>query len=326
MKIPRALPVGFRLAALSWLLICSLVTHPAAAAPTGFMSAAGKFLRKDVDVITVTDVTEAGKLYPTPSPARPVRYRIVHLGARSFGGDWAGEEMPSKNAVLLWLMAAMRDQGLVLADSTHAPEVTLVFGWGMLAGKTGEPTIGGSGLMHIDNGAGATILAGGGEGGDLVAGNTVGSRRRALRFLGGDKVNLMWEQQQNAWMFEPRYLIRGMTRMGVAGKIWDFAEGDLFLGAVAAYPADYLENPKAPLLWQTRFACPATGLSLTKALPQMILAAAPNLGRETALPVNVNASDRFGSEVRMGDFTILNEDVDLAGAKINRPKAEPARK
>ncbi len=318
------------------LAVMCLVPLPLLAADTAFQRSIAGYLRKDVDVITVTDVTKAGQAYPPATSEHPVRYMIIHLGMSSFGPSWAGEKIPAKNAVLLWMMRAMRDQGYLLADMQHPPEVVLVFGWGILGDENSGVKLGGSRSLGkylesegVPGGFDGALITwqgmSGSEESDLVEGSSVGSRRRALKFLGGDKLDLMWEQDQNAWVFDPRRMIRNIRHTGVAGKVWDFAAGDLFVATVSAY-APATGQEKAPMLWQTRFACPATGLSLEKALPQMILAAAPNLGRETARPINVNASAAFGGKVNMGDFTILNDDVELAGAKTNRQKAKDSLK
>lgn len=294
--------------ALVLLAFTSPTVHSLPAASSAFANALGAFLHKDVDVIALTDVTEAGRALPPATVDHPVRYQIIHLGSLSFGSDWAGEKIPSNRAVLLWMMAAMRDQGYLLADDAHPPELTLVFGWGMFGESTGEPR-----LKSADE-----ALAG-------YAG-TVGSPRRALRFLGGQKVDLMWDQSAPPGFFEPRTLLRGMLRTGVTGKIWDFAASDLFVGVVRAYPFPLAGEKGENLLWETRFACPATGLSMDRALPQMILAAAPILGRETVKPVNVNATAQFGSTVNLGDFTILNDDVELAAPQLNRQNNQKSPK
>ena len=303
-------PLGFVRPVRALLLLAgfagsSLLLAGAPAPATAFQRTLTAFLHKDVDVITVTDVTEAGRACALATPDHPVRYRIIHLGMTSFGDNWAAEKIPSNNAVLLWMMAAMRDQGYLLADAAHPPELTLVFGWGLFRESTGEPAL--EAPTHFL--------------GNVASYGTVGSPRRALRFLGGEKVDLMWEQARTAGSIDSRVLLRGM-RTGVTAKVWDFAASDLFLGVVRAYPANLAGVTTKSLFWETRFACPATGLSLEQALPQMILAAAPNLGRETLKPVNVNATETYGSKVNFGDFTILNDDVELAAATVHREQVK----
>jgi hypothetical protein len=146
-----------------------------------------------------------------------------------------------------------------------------------------------------------------------------GIDRPALKFLGGDKVDLMWEQEQPGGMVDPRVLLRGMKRMGIAGKVWDIAESDLFLTVVRSYTMDSLHSPKVTLLWETRFACPATGLAMTDAMPLMIKVAAANLGRESKLPVSVNASEVFKGRVDLGELKFLGTEP---GPKTAPPKTE----
>ncbi len=238
-----------------------------------------RFLHKDVDVITVTDVTEEGKAYVPATPARPIRYKMIYVGETDFGRSWAGESIPPKMAVIKWMMAAMKAQGYLVADDQHPPEQLFVFGWGMLQG---------------------------------------GEARPALGFLGGDKVNLMWEQVQYGGFVSPNVLLRGLIRMGIAGKVWDIAESNLFMGVVRSYTLNSETALKTTKLWETRFACPATGLGLDDAMPLLISAAAVNFGRETAKPVTLNATDYFGGKVNFGEFKVLGE-----GDRLTAPKAEP---
>ena len=220
----------------------------------------------DIDVITVTDMTEEGRAYPAATPGQPIYYMIYDLGERSFGRTWAGEKTPKPRQARQWMMTAMVQQGYRLADDQHPPTQFFVFGWGMIVG---------------------------------------GPERPALKFLGGDKVGLMWEQEKYGGFVDARALFRSMQRRGIAGKVWDLAESDLFLGIVRSYSMESIKTEKPVLLWETRFGCPSTGFWMTEAMPLMIKAAALNLGRETKLPVSLNASDELGGHVDLGELKII---------------------
>lgn len=253
-----------------WCSALLLLAAPAEA-QTAFQKAADRFLHKDVDVITVTDVTEAGRAYAPATPEKPVYYKLVYFGHTHFDGtrSWAGESLPDNKEVLAWMMKAMRAQGYLVASEAHPPEQILIFSWGMMEG---------------------------------------GKHRPALGFLGGDKLNLMWEQVQYGGFVDPRVLLRGVIRTGVAGKVWDIAESDLFVGAVRSFTLDALESDDPTLLWETRFGCPATGLSMAKAMPLLVAAAARNLGRETEKPVAFNATEALSGKVSFGEFKVLGEE------------------
>ncbi len=275
-----------RRASLSRLIVFALAGAAGAMPARGEAhSALEKFLHRDVDVLTVTDVTPAGRAYAPATPARPVRYKLIYFGYMDFNGTrtWAGEKIPPNRDVLQWMLEAMRVQGYVVADETHPPEQVLVFSWGMMAGGTARP---------------------------------------ALGFLGGDKVNLMWEQVQYGGMVDSRVLTRGIQRTGIAGKVWDLAESNLFIGVVRSYAVDGFETDHLTQLWETRFACPSTGLTMTRAMPLMVRAAALNLGRETARPVSLNASAVFEGRVELGELKVLGtaEETEAASAPGEAPK------
>jgi len=84
---------------------------------------------------------------------------------------------------------------------------------------------------------------------------------------------------------------------------------------------DSMKAGKPAMLWETRFGCPADGLWLSEAMPQMIKAAALNLGRETKLPVNLNASDEFGGQVDYGELKVMGI---VPGPEKDQGKDEPA--
>lgn len=225
------------------------------------------FLHHDVEVITVTDMTEAGRAYPTASRTAPVYYMIIDLGEENFGPSWAGEKLPTPHVVRRWMMAALAEQGYRLADDLHPPTQLFVFAWGMMRGDKSRP---------------------------------------ALGFIGGEKADLMWEQApQIGGMVSPRVLLRNFQRSGIAGEIWDTAEHDLYLGLVRSYSMDSLKGDKTTQLWETRFACPATGLNFGEAMPQLIKVAALNVGKETLLPVSINATDQFSGQVDIGELKVI---------------------
>ena len=198
----------------------------------------------DIDVMTVTKVTEEGRTYPNATLANPVYYKIIDLGEQAFGRVWAGESIPSRRSARKWLMTALVEQGYRLADEQHPPTQLLVFIWGMTQGI-------------------------------------------GIEFFG----------------FNPR--IPPFHPNGVVSKALDFTDSDLFLGMVRSFTMDSETSPQTTLLWETRFACPANGLALSDALPLLIHTAAANFGRETKLPVNINASDRFKGRVDFGELKIM---------------------
>jgi hypothetical protein len=138
-----------------------------------------------------------------------------------------------------------------------------------------------------------------------------------MAFLGAGK--LRWVQLQ--------------MQTGIAKKLFDVATTKcssdpcnpeypcLFLGLVRSFTMDSETAPKVTLLWETRFGCPATGLAMSDALPLMIHAAALNFGRETRIPVNLNASDEFKGRVDFGELKIIGT---VPESEMQNNRAAPA--
>jgi hypothetical protein len=237
----------------------------------------------DIDIVAVTDMTDQGRVYPHASAEKPVYYMIVDAGERTFGRSWAGEKVPAPPVALKWMMGAMAQQGYRLADDAHPPTQLFVFGWGMIQG---------------------------------------GESRPALHFLGGDKLDLKWEEQQYTGILSGHVLTtsRQLKLHGLAEKVWELAVNDLFLGVVRSYNIETATGGKPLLLWETRFGCPSRGLYMVDAMPLMIKVAAANLGRESKIPVNVDASDELHGHVELGELKSLGMEPD--GSEHGAPSIE----
>jgi len=264
MNTPSVIRRGLGAVCAAWLLLAG----PAVARESLLKIFWEKWTHKDVDVITVTDVTEAGKAMTAADRDQPVRYQLIYAGEIGFDSTWGGEPTPPKQEIIRWIMASLESQGCLPADKDHPAEQVLVFGWGRYGGGSYGPTIG---------------------------------------FLGGEKVNLIWGKYQFGSMHNRHLFYPQMIRTNLAEKIAGFAWGSLFVGIVRSYAVDSLDRPKPTLLWETRFGCPSAGLALDEAMPLLIKAASANFGRETVRPVNLNASDAFGGSVTFGEFKVLGE-------------------
>lgn len=94
----------------------------------------------------------------------------------------------------------------------------------------------------------------------------------------------------------------------------DAASGSVYAIIVTAFANESADTPKPVIYWQTRIGLPANGKSMAKALPTMILAAGPSIGRKADAPVLIDAD-----EVRQGH-------VEFGAPKVigYEDKAEPA--
>jgi len=138
----------------------------------------------------------------------------------------------------------------------------------------------------------------------------------ALQVLGGDKLDIDWEIKPTLGL-EPRQWLKGLRKKG-ADRIIELANGNLFVVNINAYDRPSLIKGDLVPLWQTRIACPTRGVWAKDALPQIVVAAASMIGRETEFPVVSTVAGAFGKrgQVTIGDLTVMDEDFDLERAPV----------
>ena len=222
-----------------------------------------RLFHRDVQVITVTDVTDAGRLLRQPSRTRPVYYEALVLGYTDFGRSIGGLTPPDKTAMLKFVLKVLADRGYFPANAKHKPEMLLALAWG---------------TMNCNEGM-------------------------ALPFMGGEKLDVMWELDGLSIFNAPQALMRHV-RSPTADFVVDVAGDDLYVISVQAFDEAAALQGKTKLLWHTKVSCPATGLDIEPTLKQMAREATPYFGRETAKPVWTIAPEREG-RVDLGELKIL---------------------
>lgn len=238
------------------------------------------FPNRDVEVITVTDTTPAGLLRRPATPANPIYYQAVSAGYRDFGGIIAGEKIPPKEEVMKAIAKVLAKQGYLPGTTAHPPSVILIWTWGTL---------------NTDREFSANP--------DDTEGRQI-NRSQLLRFMGAYKLGLI--SKEPGASFQNEYLMPGtLFRDADSELIYELSREDLYVAAISAYDyAAALENKKV-LLWTTKISCPSLGLALPETLPAMLALAGPHIGRETAKPVSIKATDKFKPEVKIGDPTVV---------------------
>jgi hypothetical protein len=123
-----------------------------------------------------------------------------------------------------------------------------------------------------------------------------------LTFLGGEKVDFHPELMRvglspltkPTWMY-PRS----------AQKIVEAASDNLYIASIQAFDLQKLDAGKKVLLWDTRIACSSRRISMAEALPAMIVAAGPFIGKETEKPVWRDVGELKKAHVDFGILKVL---------------------
>jgi hypothetical protein len=123
-----------------------------------------------------------------------------------------------------------------------------------------------------------------------------------LGFLGGDKLGLMWELNNSP--FEARGAPR-WTRSATAEAVMQLAESDIYFASIQAFDLEKLDAGEMVLLWHTRIVCEARGLYMSAAMPIMIVAGGPYIGRETKKPIWRDAYDLKKGRIDFGPLKTI---------------------
>ncbi len=233
---------------------------------------------RDLEVITVTDVSTESGFRPAASPDQPQYYVAASLGYRDLGGQIAGFKQPPTDTVLRLISAELAKQGYLPSTSRSGPPTLLLcYTWGTLnAEKFYGP--------------------------DPSSPPVQANRAQIVRFLGGQKAGL-----DNNFFNPLTAPIMGLTAYSYdAQKLLEVAREDFYMIVVSAYDLEAaLERRRKPPLWTTRIAAPSLGFSLADVMPAMLAIGGQQFGRETPRPVWINADDKFTPNVKLGELQLV---------------------
>ena len=249
----------------------------------------------DKKTVAVTDLTDAGRELPIPSPAQPVYYVGINAGYRAYSGNvLAGDPPPDPKVMLRTIAQVLADQGFRAATPAQPATQIIVCSWGVI-------------------GSGGRNLLGPGS---------------SISFLGGQKLSFVNESSITG---TGPTLMEAMTRnmaSGTADTIREMSHDTLYAVLLRAYDLKAAQEGRTVQLWETRIACSSPGTNLAEALPRVVVSGQHVIGRETAQPVLENAAHTQQAWVEIGESTVV-EYLDLAdlvkaeGAAREQPREQP---
>ena len=150
------------------------------------------------------------------------------------------------------------------------------------------------------------------------------NRRQLLRFMGAYKLGLISKEPGS--FQDDLFMTGSLFRDADSEMISDLASEDLYVAAISAYDYSAATRQQKVLLWTTKISCPSRGLAMKETLPAMLALAAPYIGRETAKPVSVKATDKFKPEVKIGDPKVVEymENTPVPIVEMAQPSAKKA--
>ncbi|RXK54442.1 hypothetical protein ESB00_00655 [Oleiharenicola lentus] len=233
---------------------------------------------RELEVITVTEVSTESGFRPAASRDQPHYYVAASLGYRDLGGQIAGFKQPPTELVLRLISAELAKQGYLPSTSRSGPPTLLLcYTWGTLNAERFYGPDPSRPPLQVNRG-------------------------QIVRFLGGHKIGL------DQAFFNPLTApMVGLTANSYdARNLLEVAEEDFYVIVVSAYDLDAaLEMRRKPPLWTTRIAAPSLGFSLADVMPAMLAIGGQQFGRETPRPVWINADDKFTPNVKLGELQLV---------------------
>ena len=255
------------------------------------------FGKRDIEVITITDMSPEGRLMRRPTTENPAYYIAVSVGFRDLGGLVGGEKQPPDDEVIRTISKVLAKQGYLPAtQNSPKPTLVLMLAWGTL---NTDMEYG----MNPD------------------APPRQRNRQQILKFLGGYKMGF------SDSTFDPLTPpLGGLSFMDFDSQaLYDLASEDFYIAVISAYDLNALAEKKKKMLWTTRISCPSRGFWLPDVLPTMMAISGPNIGREMAKPSWINASEKYKPDVQIGD-PILVEYLEKGALPVVDVSKTPAAK
>ncbi len=263
-----------------------LLASRSLAGPLGFLIPA-----PELQVVTVTDTTEAGAAQIHPTPKAPAYYIMSCVGPRDFGGIIANVKIPEEKEVVAVATKVLAHQGYLAASKEHPANLLLVVTWGTL---------------FVDTQPGET---------DPLSSQA--NHDQMMRFLGGYKVGLTAGSRT-----DPASSVQGegfQLRDIDSDRLSSIASHNLYVIAVGAYDYRAVTEKKRELLWTTKISAPSKGFTMKEVFASMIEISGPTLGRETVRPVLFDAADQLKGDVKVGEAHVVGDSAPNKPATGNPP-------
>jgi hypothetical protein len=267
-----------------------------------------------LDITVMTDVTDAGKKLPKVTKDHPVFYLAHSEGFKELGegvptGETLGEEDMGR-----FLRTSLADAGYREAGpATPAPSQVILYSWGLYS-------------KQIDYGQGITALDTKEmfERASIIGGDEFA--RKLLKMLQWKSVagaSTTGKRNKTSNIADPMY-----TYQLEGGRnhelMLEMADNDIYYVIASAYDYAAFRQHQPVLLWRTRMAILAEGVTQPQVLPTMVLGASPYFGKQTRGDPTILTRHAVG-QVEVGPVQVVSFGTPTeAPAAPIAPAAPPA--
>ncbi|HVW21385.1 MAG TPA: hypothetical protein VHC86_09225 [Opitutaceae bacterium] len=277
-----------------------------------------------LDFTVVTDLTKEGKALPEASADHPSYYVLYSEGYQTRGDSQLDLKTLSAEDMSKVLQRSLGERGYHPATlPSHPPTLLVMYSWGSYAQSSSE---------HVDWTfiGGSTATGGGYDPSDAssLPGQPPASPQALkdmmdrAQLIGGDRfvaqvrqMLLMEKDAENAQMngstlppvptdqlLDPSIPFKAKSPRN--DFMMELVKDDLYYVVASAYDyRAFAREHKSVLLWRTRMAISASGVTQHQALPTLVMSASPYFGRDTDGAVILNR--QMTERIEIGKPTVV---------------------
>lgn len=296
------------------------ISEPAKAQDSGWVfSLLPKSLQKNpqLELTVVTEMTEAGKKLPPPTPAKPTYFEAYTPGPQHRGHSEGSGKTVAKEEIDRLLTRALATNGFLPHKlPEHPPTLIIVYTWGahslLVEGDPENPSL--SPEAVASNLLDRAALVGGEKFAREVLelfqqADAMATAANATVAPSGQPV---FTPEMMAFA-NPVNLFR--LRSPKNEFLIDQTASDVFYVTASAYDYQSVTANKRLLLWRTRMTVAAAGVSQQQSLPTLVISAAPFFGKETTEPEILYRRTLREGSVELGTPTVIEENVKVPPAQ-----------
>jgi hypothetical protein len=230
------------------------------------------------EVTLVGDMYPAGEAAARPTPAKPAFYFPIVMGFTELGAVRAGDRPPPVGDMVHRLAAVLAAQGYLVTRQVPGPaggtalspppSLLLVFHWGALRPEKFNLTTD----VAADNAAAPAAVV---------------NRSQMLGLIGGNNLD-------------------AIADFGLQARELQEMQYDRYFVMVSAYDFDaYFRRHQLVRLWVAKMSMPIGGTSMGQAMPALIAAGGPVLGRGTVGPKTAEVPAVPAGRVEVGTPAVV---------------------
>jgi len=272
-----------------------------------------------VDQTVITELTEAGKKIPPPSPSQPIYYLAESGGYRTEGHGAPNENPPPAAEITAALQHALAVNGYLPATPMHPPQLLVVYFWG-------EHTNFDPGSGEFDH----TAFPDAGHKNLLARAALVGGTKFA------EELRQVLQKQDREDEMRTRMppAVGGMLtsfgplRMFVqrdykSRQLYEESRADCYFVVASAYHYASAIQGKRTLLWRTKMTLDSRGVAMRDTLPRLILNAGKYLGVDMPEAATITRRMKRGEHVTLGPLEVKEYRDPAADRPLPSPTNTP---